>query len=617
MIRQMTKYDFVIFHKDVEGFLNGIQSLGVMDITRKSKPVDEKSKEMFDKIARCKSAVKQLRKIKEQMAGEGAALLHDSEAEKYSPENAGRILAEAEALLEQKKNLATQLAAVKARIAEAAIWGDFRPEDVERIVKLGFTPHFYAVPAKSFDDSLAEKYPLQILNGNGSKVCFVILTAKGEMPALKYAESKLPELPVSAEEEKAAGLRAEIEKNARDLYLLSAKCDILNRYVSSLEADADLYLASGSSLKRADDMLEVFTGFAPVENDEAVRNYLFVNSDGVYYISNAAEAEDNPPIALKGNRFTKMFAMLTDMYGRPKYDEFDPTPYISIFFTLFFAMCMGDAGYGLLLIIIGLFARKMAAAKSFAPLILVLGAATLVIGTVLHTFFGIDLSTAGWVPAVMKKFMITGQIGGYDAQMVLAIMTGVAHICVAMVVKAVYAVRRGGFANSLGTIGWTLLIVGGVIVGAIALTGVISKTATKIVIIALGELSALGIYFLNDLHRNPMKNFGSGLWETYNTATGLIGDILSYIRLYALGLAGGMLGAVFNQLGTGILEGLSVPGLNWFFFILIVVFGHVLNLAMCCLGAFVHPLRLNFLEFFKNSGYEGSGKAYKPLTTNK
>ena len=130
----------------------------------------------------------------------------------------------------------------------------------------------------------------------------------------------------------------------------------------------------------------------------------------------------------------------------------------------------------------------------------------------------------------------------------------------------------------------------------------------------IGILSALGIFFLNDLHRNPLANFGLGLYDTYNTATGLLGDVLSYLRLYALGLAGGMLGSAFNSLGTSCL-GISIPGVGIACCLLIVVFGHVLNLAMCCLGAFVHPLRLNFLEFFKNSGYEGSGRAYSPLTT--
>jgi V/A-type H+-transporting ATPase subunit I len=99
-------------------------------------------------------------------------------------------------------------------------------------------------------------------------------------------------------------------------------------------------------------------------------------------------------------------------------------------------------------------------------------------------------------------------------------------------------------------------------------------------------------------------------------ATGILGDVLSYIRLFALGLAGGMLGQAFNNLGQMVLgDGNNI--ILWIPFVLILLFGHVLNILMSSLGAFVHPLRLTFVEYFKNAGYEGKGAAYNPLTTNK
>ena len=159
--------------------------------------------------------------------------------------------------------------------------------------------------------------------------------------------------------------------------------------------------------------------------------------------------------------------------------------------------------------------------------------------------------------------------------------------------------------------GWLILIVGGLIIALLGVGKLISAEAIKWAVIVIGAVSALAIYVFNTPGRNPLINVGAGLWDTYNMATGILGDVLSYIRLFALGLAGGMLGAAFNDLGTMVL---GDGGINWVFFILIILIGHVLNLLMSCLGAFVHPLRLNFVEYFKNSGYEGKGKAYNPLT---
>ena len=130
----------------------------------------------------------------------------------------------------------------------------------------------------------------------------------------------------------------------------------------------------------------------------------------------------------------------------------------------------------------------------------------------------------------------------------------------------------------------------------------------------IGTLSALGIYIFNTPGRNPLINIGAGLWDTYNMATGILGDVLSYIRLFALGLAGGMLGQAFNNL-AGMVKGDSF--ITWIPFVLILLFGHVLNILMSSLGAFVHPLRLTFVEYFKNAGYEGKGEKYNPLTTSK
>lgn len=211
--------------------------------------------------------------------------------------------------------------------------------------------------------------------------------------------------------------------------------------------------------------------------------------------------------------------------------------------------------------------------------------------------------------------MITGDwtVGGstYSKQMILSLGIGILHICLAMIVKAVWAVRNNGFKNSLGTLGWTLLIVGCVLAFSVGLLGIVSESAMKWLLIGIAGVSALGIFIFNKWGRNPLANIGSGLWDTYSMASGLMGDVLSYLRLYALGMSGSMLGATFNQIAGMVLG--TDPTWQWLPFVLIVLFGHALNLALSCLGAFVHPLRLNFVEFFKNSDYQGRGVSYNPL----
>jgi V/A-type H+-transporting ATPase subunit I len=382
--------------------------------------------------------------------------------------------------------------------------------------------------------------------------------------------------------------------------------------------DLDMYLAKAATESAADNLLSVLEGFAPVENDEELcKNF---DQMGVLYIREEAAEDDNPPIRLKNGWFARLFEVLTGMYGMPGYNEFDPTPILAPFYLLFFAMCMGDAGYGLVLILFGLGVTKkwinIDMFKNIGPLISVLGVGTLLVGLVLGTAFGISLADAAWYPEALKRFMIVGDIAGFPAQMILALGIGVFHICLAMVVKAIGYTKRFGFRETVSAWGWLLLIVGGIVTAFLAIGGLLSPVAVKWLIIVIGTVSALGIYIFNTPGKSPLANIGSGLWDTYNMATGILGDVLSYIRLYALGLAGGMLGQAFNILGNMII-GDGFTAVNWLPFLLIILFGHVLNIAMSCLGAFVHPLRLTFVEYFKNAGYDGKGQGYNPLTKEK
>ena len=570
MIERMTKYSFILLKGEEEGFLRKVRESGLVDITREAKPVDERSAALLAEAGRRKAVI---------------------------PEAKAELQAATSRLEAARK----EAEAVKA-------WGAFTDADLTRLDEAGLELHWYSVAKKAFDEGWKEICPLEVISSD-ERVYFVAVTPKGSDNPLPVKEIPAPSGDYTAAMANVAALEKERDEAEASLKALLAEEEKLDADYQKALSELDLYLAGVAAVPAADGALSTFVGYAPAGSDAAVTATL--DESGVFYLKEVAVTEDNPPISFRNNRFVKMFEVLTDMYGRPAYDGFDPTPFISVFFLLFFAFCMGDAGYGLILIALGFALKKVKGFSDLSPLVVTLGIGTFVIGFLFHTFFSIDIST--WsIFAPIKKIFLPSKIAGYDGTMVLSLIVGVVHISLAMVVKTIKETAHKGFLGSLGTWGWTLLIVGGVAVGAAFLAGVLDSAVTKWVVIGLGGLSAVGIFLLNDIHRNPLINIGAGLWDTYNMASGILGDVLSYLRLYALGLAGSMLGMAFNSIGSMILgDGHNV--FLWIPFLLIVIIGHTLNIAMAALGAFVHPLRLNFLEFFKNSGYEAAGRKYSPL----
>ena len=617
MITKMTKYSFVLLTGEKEGFLEQLQELGVVDISRSVKPVDQDSSEMFAKVTRAKKTLEYL---------EGINFAKDADAEAIAK---ATVTVEGDPVdfIEQCRTklgeLNTSLANAEKQMKVRLPWGEYDKKAIDGLGELGYTVRYYCVDLKKYDSAWSELQPLQVINNDGDKVWFVTVAPKNEAYSFPVQEVAAPEGTYAEAAAEAAHIKAEI---------IECKAGLLNAkdYIPAIKeacnkelVDLDRYLADSAASSAAEDHITVFTGFAPVENDAELAEAF--DKMGVLYIKEEAVEEDNPPIKLKNNWFTRQFESFTGMYGMPVYSEFDPTSIVAPFYLLFFAMCLGDAGYGIVLLLFGLMLNKgwvkFAMFDGLGNIISILGAGTIVVGTLLGTFFGMSLYDAAWVPEALKNFMIVGDVevpglGVFNIQMLLALGIGVFHICLAMTVKAICYTKRFGFRQTVSAWGWLLLIVGGILVAVLGVAKLLSPAAIKWAVIVIGVLSALGIYIFNTPGRNPLMNIGAGLWDTYNMATGILGDVLSYIRLFALGLAGGMLGQAFNNLGEMVLgDGSNI--VLWLPFVLILLFGHVLNILMSSLGAFVHPLRLTFVEYFKNAGYEGKGAAYNPLTTNK
>ena len=245
-------------------------------------------------------------------------------------------------------------------------------------------------------------------------------------------------------------------------------------------------------------------------------------------------------------------------------------------------------------------------------------------GLLTGTVFGISLPSQPWAFLdPVRPFFLTkegvGPIFGYDPMMVISVIIGLVQVLLGMVLKGVKAWLNYGWQYAVGTFSWEVALLLLIVVFGLPACGVVLPAGLQYMLTGVLALSCIGIYLFNNpaaYSKNrflaPFLNLGGGLWATYGMSTGLLGDLLSYIRLFALGLTGGVLGGVFNSLATEMTEGLPV-GVNILVMLLILLIGHGLTFALSMISAFVHPMRLTFVEFFKNADFNGGGKEYDPF----
>jgi V/A-type H+-transporting ATPase subunit I len=361
--------------------------------------------------------------------------------------------------------------------------------------------------------------------------------------------------------------------------------------------------------READNTLAILTGFAPVEKEGDLVGFL--ENEGTLYFTDEVTEEDDAPVLLKNNSFAKLYEPITKLFSLPTYTELDPTPFFAPFFMMFFGFCLGDGGYGLLIMLVAMLLKKKF--QKFKPLLTLaqwLGFATVIFGVLSGTFFGVALVDIEALKSVRKYFL------NMDNMMMLSLIVGGVQIIYGMCVKAINIARQKGFKYAISQVATVVLVLTaaaylGLPMLKVNVAGFVSQMLLGLII-----LSAFIYFFYNSPGKNPLMNFGAGLWNFYNLLTGLLGDLLSYIRLFALGLTGGILGGVFNTLALDV-YGDKFSILGFLGMLLILLFGHCLNFMLNLLGAVVHPIRLTFVEFYKNSGFEGGGRAYNPLKREK
>jgi len=263
------------------------------------------------------------------------------------------------------------------------------------------------------------------------------------------------------------------------------------------------------------------------------------------------------------------------------------------------------------------------ALKNYGLLGVCLGGMTIICGLITGTFFGIDLATVDWdwIRPLQPYFLNDSKkdsFFGYSPMMVISVIIGLIQVLLGMTMAGCKAVKNYGFIYGVGKFSWVTALLSATILFGLPMFGVELSTVVQYILYGIIALSVVGIFFLNSpgAYKKPVlgaaKNIGGGIWATYGMATGLLGDLLSYIRLFALGLTGGVLGSVFNSLATDMTASLDWS-IRWLPFIIILLFGHGINFALCMISSFVHPMRLTFVEYFKNAEFEGGGLEYQPF----
>jgi len=608
MIVKMKKYTFLVYHKQYLEFLERIKEIGVLHIIEKSEGIAENDelREKMQTASRVKTTLKQLKLFQPKGAVLAAvdATLDGVEA-----------LEQVEKILNEKDSLSVKLNQTEKERDRMEVWGNFSHQRIEELRESGFILSFFATQLRKFDQEWEILYNAFEIDRLGSIIYFATVTRPGEKIEIDADYITLSDKTADGLDVEIKNIRKAIEKNKADLEQVSVShYNTLKEAQIEIMTDITFDRVILNTSCEADNKVMLLEGWCPEGSEGALDAYL--EKSDVYFETSEPTETEKVPIKLKNNKFARLFEFIGELYDLPNYFEKDLTAYFAPFYVIFFGLCLGDAGYGLLILTLGLVMRKRLkepAIRSVMSLLTVLGGGAIIMGIISGTFFGIGLIDLGfeWLNPFKEIMLDSNQLFSN------ALIFGVIQIVFGIFVKFTGEVSRKGFFNSLATLGWLILIVGGGGSAVLSTFGVISSEVSKWALIASCSIGCLFVFILNNIKRNPLFNIGAGIWDTYNMTTGLMGDVLSYIRLFALGLSGGVMGTVFNSLALSFGSGIDIPVARELVVLVILLLGHGINIFMAVLGSLVHPIRLTFVEFYKNSGFEGGGKKYRPFADYK
>ena len=670
MIAPMKKQVFMVFHSDYHDFVTRLGQLGVLHVIERENPEKEES------LVHLRARIERIEQVSTWIAvarDENEPSLEEIEYQASLGLDANEIVDEIERTGARQETIVASIGKTRNLIERQEPWGDYREEDLRQLEDSGYRVYLFWSSLRTYNAAWEDEYSIFEIHRNATHIWFMLVA-----PAVR-------EVDIDAEREMPAGqslseLREQLRLQERELghimRTLAAMDAAFGKQLENerkrLESDLALRKVYLDTISETDDAIRILEGWVPEKHTEELK--ALAEETGAVTVETAPAEGEMPPVQLHNSRFSRLFEPISKLFDLPRYGELDLTPYFAPFFMIFFGFCLGDAGYGIVFILLGvLLKRKLEKGHKMRPILTLaqyFGVATIVFGLLSGTFFGINLVDSGYtltaeslkqlgggdVPTEVvtqlqllegdyfrsrSSFMTAveeatgGAASHYGTEVLrsaeagiplirdfrhlmqdslsmfyLSILIGALQIVFGIFVRVLNITRRKGFRHALSPVGW-LLLIGTVVLYA---AGLFSGEMLTGVFYGLLGVSGLFILLLNKPGAGIFARIGGGIWDAYNMVTGLFGDLLSYIRLFALGISSAILGFVFNDIS---LQLLNVPWIGWLFFLVILLAGHSINLFLATLGGFIHPMRLTFVEFYKNAGFEGGGKEYKPFTINK
>jgi V/A-type H+-transporting ATPase subunit I len=492
--------------------------------------------------------------------------------------------------------------ALRERIEALRPWGNFQYTPPEQLG--GMRLWFYVLPRDALADLDDLKLPWQVLHRD-NRFAYLAVISREEPPAglLPVSRTHTGSLPLEE-------VIRQWEESEIELEQLLAERQALTRWINLIAAHLNAAEDRSARLHAASqtwDETSIFAlqGWCPAPELPHLRRVAEVRR--LALLVEEPNDEDRPPTLLSNPPKLAAGEDLVDFYQTPGYRSWDPSLVVFLSFTLFFAMILSDAGYAALLGIGVIFGWRAMGRRAIGRRLRILAAtlcgSAMVWGMLVGSYFGVT-PPEGSMLRMLKLF----DINDFDTMMRLSVTIGVLHITLA---NGIMARQYWGLNRSKVSIGWIVVAQGGLLIWLGMEGGGVAQLVHWLGIIALA--SGLLTVFLFGSER-PVRNAIDLLWRileglsALTNVTKIFGDVLSYLRLFALGLASASLALTFNDLARQLAE--AHPGMGLLFSLLILLVGHLLNILLSLMSGVVHGLRLNFIEFY-NWGLSEEGYPFR------